>query len=305
MRFTHAHNSARRSLAVLTAAGLAVGGSMLATPAHAASATLKYDCEVPILGPKVFTVVVDTDAPASIAPNTASAALNATAKVTVPEDMVNAMRAALQGESVDGTATVKSTVNGVAAADSSMTIPSTPVPASGALTVTAAGVMGALPAAAEGTVYTLAAGDFTAVMNVRKSDGSASPFTIPCAPQAGQDLTVDTVTVSATPLPEPEPAEPAATTTKLKAKYSAKSKKAKVTVTVATADDSSAAGKVKLTLKKGKKTIKTVTKTVSAAGVAKVTFKKISAKGKYKLTGAYSGSETAKASTGKVSFKVK
>ena len=33
--------------------------------------------------------------------------------------------------------------------------------------------------------------------------------------------------------------------------------------------------------------------------------KKISAKGKYKLTGAYSGSETAKASTGKVSFKVK
>ena len=66
-----------------------------------------------------------------------------------------------------------------------------------------------------------------------------------------------------------------------------------------------ATGKVKFLLKKGSTTIKRATDTLNRRGIAKVSFKGVTAKGKYTIVGKYTGSATLKRSSGKASFTVR
>ncbi|MGA8245297.1 MAG: Ig-like domain repeat protein [Nocardioides sp.] len=94
------------------------------------------------------------------------------------------------------------------------------------------------------------------------------------------------------------------TKTSESAKYSAKKKTATGTAKVKSHFGSKVTGKVKFTLKKGSKKIKTITGKVNKKGVAKASFKKLKAKGKYSITAKYTGSKTLKGSGDKATFKV-
>ena len=119
---------------------------------------------------------------------------------------------------------------------------------------------------------------------------------------------VDTVTVTGgtapTPAPTPTtaPVVKADTTITARVKFAAAKKKATVAVAVKAAAGS-ATGKVTITLKKGRKLVKTVTADL-AQGKARAVFKKIAAKGTYKVAVSYAGSATTNASTGRTTFKV-
>ena len=64
-------------------------------------------------------------------------------------------------------------------------------------------------------------------------------------------------------------------------------------------------GKVKFTLKKGTKPVKSITAKLKK-GKASAAFKHVSAKGKYSIIGKYTGSASLKGSSGnKAKFKVK
>jgi len=63
-------------------------------------------------------------------------------------------------------------------------------------------------------------------------------------------------------------------------------------------------GKVKFTLKKGSHVVKTLKASVNKKGIAKATFKHVSKKGKYSITGKYLGNKALKVSSGKDTFRV-
>ncbi len=298
-------SSSARRVAALSAAGLAAS-VFAAVPASAESGVLNYNCSIPILGAKTFTLVMDTDAPATLVPGTASPVLNAAAKVTVPADVADSMRSVLGAKSIDGSATSKTTLDAVAQS-SALTIPATPVPDSGAMTLAAAGPMYAVTAGVEGTTHTIAAGDFTATMNLKKANGSdAGSFEIPCVAAAGQNMVVDTIKASAgttTPTPPPAPVKVDSTTTAT-VKYAKKAQKATVKVSVKGSDGTPGTGKVKVKVKIGKKT-KVVNATLNGAGKAKAMFKKVAGKGKYKFAVSYAGAANQNASKAKVVLKLK
>ncbi len=64
-------------------------------------------------------------------------------------------------------------------------------------------------------------------------------------------------------------------------------------------------GSVKFTLKKGTHKIKTLSGKLNKKGIAKVSFKGVKAKGKYSITGKYTGNKALKGSSGKATFAVK
>jgi len=94
-------------------------------------------------------------------------------------------------------------------------------------------------------------------------------------------------------------------TTKESAAYSSKKDKAHGTAKVKARYGTPATGKVKFLLKKGSTTIKRATDTLNRRGIAKVSFKGVTAKGKYTIVGKYTGSATLKRSSGKASFTVR
>lgn len=95
------------------------------------------------------------------------------------------------------------------------------------------------------------------------------------------------------------------TTTKEKVAYAAKAHTAKATATVTSRYAVKPTGKVSFALKKGTKTLKTMTGTLSKTGVASVTFKGVKATGSYTVTAKYAGTSSLKGSSRKVGFTVK
>lgn len=298
--------SKKCSIAAVSALVVA-GSTLLAPPAQAVSGNMVFVCTTP-LGDKEFVTVADTNLPDTL-PEGQTTPVTVTAKVTIPADVAGAAYNGLGARTVEGTAVVKSTLDGAAVSDINETIPSTPVPASGPLTVTATG--SATPFTGSAGAHVFKAVSYTATLVFKKQDGSeALTVNTTCTPKVttpAQDLTVDTVTVLAPgqPVPPPPPATKAATTTKLTAKYARASGKAIVKATVRVADASSAAGRITLVLRRGTRKIKSITATVSSSGAAKAVFKKVTKKGKYTVTGSFAGSATVSPSTGKVTFKVR
>jgi len=93
-------------------------------------------------------------------------------------------------------------------------------------------------------------------------------------------------------------------TTKTTAAYNAKKDKATGTAKVKGHFGLPGTGKVKFTLKKGTKTVKSITATLKK-GAASAAFKNVKAKGKYSITAKFAGDAALKASSGKDTFTVK
>lgn len=303
--------SKKCSIAAVSA--VMIGGTaLLAVPAEAVSQTLTYTC--PVGGAdRQFKLTADTTLPdTAVAGSDLTAAANST--VVIGNDVRDLMYGLFGAREVKGTASIETTTFG-APATLAATIPLTPVPSAGDLTVPAAAPV-ALKAPATAGVHEIHAGDFSAVVTLVKEDKSeVGPITLDCTLDAGQNTLIDTLNVTAptttptptptptvTPTPTTAPVVKVATTTTAKAKYAAASKKATVKVLVKAATGTPT-GKVAVTVKKGAKKIKTITVNLSA-GKAKAVFKKISAQGKYKVSVKYAGSTTTNTSSARTTFKV-
>ena len=104
----------KSSLAALGIASLVATG-LGAVPSAAASGNLVFICGT-VLGDKEFITTADTDLPATLATG-ASAPVNVTAKVTIPDDVRNAVYTLFGARKVAGTAKIKATQNGAALPD--------------------------------------------------------------------------------------------------------------------------------------------------------------------------------------------
>ena len=126
----------KSSLAALGIASIVATG-LGAVPSVAASGNLVFICGT-VLGDKEFITTADTDLPATLATG-ASAPVNVTAKVTIPDDVRNAVYTLFGARKVAGTAKIKATQNGAALPDIAANVASTDLPDSGPVTVTATG----------------------------------------------------------------------------------------------------------------------------------------------------------------------
>ncbi len=121
-----------------------------------------------------------------------------------------------------------------------------------------------------------------------------------CTNNAGKTALVNSSAVPATVAVSKDGSK---TTTK--ASYNAKKDVATGTATVKGSKFKLAGtGKVKFTLKKGSKTVKSITASLKK-GKATAAFKHVKAKGKYSITAKYAGNAALKGSSGKATFKVK
>ena len=296
----------KSSLAALGIASIVATG-LGAVPSVAASGNLVFICGT-VIGDKEFITTADTDLPATLATG-ASAPVNVTAKVTIPDDVRNAVYTFFGARKVAGTAKIQATQNGAALPDIAANVASADLPASGPVTVTATGAGPTFTPTAAGT-YVLKAASYTASLVFTKEDGSAAyTADVSCTPKPttpAQDLTVDTVTVAdaTTPTTPTTPGTPAvqATTTKVSGKYAKKQSRIVAKVKVGSADNA-ATGKAKVKVTRGKKKVATVRVDVKA-GKAKVVVAKVTKPGAYTITVSYAGDATHAASKGKAKVKV-
>lgn len=297
--------SARRTAAATSALALAAGGAFLASPADAAtSGSIQYTCQV-AGNPQTFhgTHTVSDTAPYG-------GDVDVSGTIVVP----NALRQFLYNSntrSVDGTTKVYALAQGVVPITVDETVPKQDLPASGDWTINASGSLSLAPytaATPAGTQLqvslndrkqsdgTTEASDLDALLQNYDGSGAkqGSPLAVPCEidPDA-QNLTVGTVTVVK-----------ADSATAPSLKYSAKKKTLTGMVTVTSPNSHvTPDGDVKLTLKKGKKTVDSVTKTLDDNGVASAKWKGL-AKGTYKLVAKYLGTTNYNGSGGNASKSI-
>lgn len=274
-----------RPFAALAATALVAGGMVGgAVQASAAVTDAPFNCSLPLLGAKVFTVSADATFPAKVeAGKNSSYAF--TAKVAIPDDVRRDARAFL-GSSVRGTAKVPGSVGGQAVSVNA-TIPTIEIPATeGPLVVEVKGT-GSFVAPGAGPAP-LTVQSFETALSFTKDGVEGSPLAISCSSAA--PVTIATVQV-VKPVAAPKPVAKAASRTKVAIKKKGRNVTATVTVK---AGKKAAAGKVKVVLKQGKKA-KKVTLKLNRKGVARATFKRV-AKGKFTITATYAGNATTKRS---------
>lgn len=271
-----------------------VAGALVTVPASAASGTLNYTCPVyDGLAQVPVTVVVDTEAPDTLAPGASSGPINGSATVTVSGSWADILRG--MADSMEGTATVETSLNGAAPVATAMTITPLTVPATGDIVLEATGQLAPVTAGAAGTSNVFAAGNFNADVTLKKAGAADSAIALPCTLDAGQDSTIDTIK---------SVAAKAATKTNVKAKYAKKKKQVKANITVK-AGKKAAKGKVNVVLKKGKKTVAKRTVKLNKLGKKVVTFKKIRAKGQYRVIANYKGNKKFEKSRGVAKVRVR
>jgi hypothetical protein len=184
-----------RGLAAVAAAAVATGVVVLAGAGNAdaapASLTLNFSCTFPLIGTQDLPVTISADLPdqatAGVAtdpfPLSAAVAVNATADEGLT--LVGAT-------TVSGTASADSTLTDGATSIDVMvplTVPSTPVPASGAFTATATGEAPSVTLPNVGTA-TITVGNFSTTLTPLNAEGqptSLGTFTSDCTQDAGQN----------------------------------------------------------------------------------------------------------------------
>ena len=191
-----------------------------------------------------------------------------------------------------------------------MTLAKTPL-ANGPAGTTVANVTGkAVLRAFKAGTYTLKLGNIGQV-HLQGYDASNAPVSTvdfpspdnvfkPCVNTAGATTLKDSLSNPATVAISKDGSK-----TVTKASYNSKKDVATGTATVAGSKYKLAGtGKVKFTLKKGTKTVKSITASLKK-GKATAAFKKIKAKGSYSITASFKGYAGLKGSSGKATFKVK
>lgn len=160
--------------AVLVAASVSGLPSAHAAPADGSAATgpLPYSCQV--LGQaRTFSVAAGTDVPSRLAFG-ASVAATGTVMVALPEDVTTTIRQDLRAATVDGPAAVPASIN-KAATPWPLTFPSTAVPATGMLVLSAAIPLGTFAGKKIGRTWRVRiGGDLTTTLRFYRADGSPS-----------------------------------------------------------------------------------------------------------------------------------
>ncbi|MCX2729591.1 hypothetical protein OOZ19_05025 [Saccharopolyspora sp. NFXS83] len=198
--------AARRGIAVVAGTVLAVGAA--AAGAGVASAapvtkTLSYTCAFPLIGNGQVSTDIAVTLPDAAVVGQPIEATDFSAAVSVPEETVNGFDL-LGAATVEGSATVTAVVtDGAGSAQDvviqDLPVPSTPIPESGALVVTAAGPVPAVTPDAAGDATIAVAETFTSKLTPKKADGSETAlgtFDLTCTVDAGQDAVLGTVPVA-------------------------------------------------------------------------------------------------------------
>jgi hypothetical protein len=181
----------------LVGAGLTVG--LTAGTAGAASGSITYTCTMPTLGARDIAVTADSNLPSTMAPHQ-TAAYTISSSVNIPADIVDLARDFLGASTVEGGVASTGDFNG-SPVTAPLTIPVTPIPASGSLPLAAAGPGGDFTPSDPGT-YVLSTGNFTADLIFKNAEGTQvyAADDMPCAVKEAvpaQNTTVDTVNVFA------------------------------------------------------------------------------------------------------------
>ncbi len=150
--------------------------------------------------------------------------------------------------------------------------------------------------------FTLRAGNFTATLQGFKNGSKVGkPTDVACVAPSGDSTILKDGSDASTTITVVKDTSKTATT----AKYAAKKHKATGTAKVKGANYGlPGTGKVKFTLKKGTKTVASKKGKLNKKGVASVSFKNISKKGKYSISAKFGGDQGLKGSKGKDTFKV-
>jgi Family of unknown function (DUF6801)/Bacterial Ig-like domain (group 3)/Domain of unknown function DUF11 len=184
----------------ITALSVLTVGAASARAAES-SLTLSYTCIFPLIGSQPVSVAYGENLPDSVSQGVLADPVDTTADITVPA-------IATEGLTLIGAATVA----GSAVADESVTngavmfggpvpytVPSTPVPASGAFTMHATGTFPAVTYPNAGTAE-LTVGNLSLKITPLDSKGQPTgvgSFTSPCTPQPGQNMVLGTFPVLA------------------------------------------------------------------------------------------------------------
>ncbi|NYJ00318.1 hypothetical protein HNR19_001016 [Nocardioides thalensis] len=293
MTLRHSARARLRTVAAGTVLGLAAASaSIVGTAPSASAATLSFDCTLPLLGVQTFSVDISHSAPSQL-PTGSTTTPDVTAVLNIPAGIADAMRTFLSVEEVAGTIQSAVSVDGVTQAVP-LTIPRTDGGDAGEPAVlTATGALAPITGGDPGDVIEVVAGNQDVAMTLYNAAGEGTPFAVPCTPTAGQDLAMGTISVVK-----------AGSSTKVAASYSAKRDKVTGTATVKASNGIATTGQVKFILKKGTKTLKTVTRALRN-GKATASFLRVKKAGAYTLVAQYAGSDRVKASSGKDGFRVR
>ncbi len=243
-----------------------------------------------------MTATLDTDLPAEVASGSSTSVVT-TATVTVPESIVSYAYTTYGARSVAGLAQIETDVDGPGLAGVTANIESTPLPASGPVSIQLRSLRQTFKTAAAGTEVITGYVYMTALQFPRSS-GSTVQMIVVCSPKAttpAQDLTIDTVSVAM-------PVQ--ATTTTVTAAYAHRTHRLKAKIRVARADGTPAAGRARLTLNRAGHRVRTTTVTLDATGAARAAFAGVRRPGRYVVKARYAGSAASKASVGKASLAI-
>ena len=179
--------------AALVLTGLAVGAGVSSAATTAVDKTLTFTCPFPLIGNQTLSVRIraSMSTPDTVGGDLVTTDFSATA--TVPPT-------ATQGLALVGAATIEGTAQAGVTLDeagtplditiSGMTVPSTPVPASGSFDTVASGPVPTATITKAGTT-TVSVGGFSTTLTPKKADGTPTglgTFTSDCTLTPGQDV---------------------------------------------------------------------------------------------------------------------
>ena len=165
------------------------------------SLTLSYTCTFPVIGSRPVTVTYGQDLPGSVTQGVPNRPSSATADIMVPAVVTKGFNL-VGAATVSGSAAARQTVTNGAArfgGPVAYTVPSTPVPASGAFTMHATGTFPSVTYPNAGTA-TITVGDLSQTLTPLTSRGKPTvlgTFTVPCTQVPGQNNVLGTFPVLA------------------------------------------------------------------------------------------------------------
>ena len=190
--------SATGALAVAAGTLVLTAGAM-SSSASAATISLDYTCNASVFGTTLpqgtWSAKVTVGLPSQVAVGAAIPAPSVTAAVTTSTASGDTMRQ-LSVVTVDGTSDADYSVAGKDHT-AALTIPSTDVPKTGAITTTASGKGEAMTAPSEPTTLPVDIGDFTGELNAYQAGGTSPAVTLKldCTLVSGQNTRIGTIKV--------------------------------------------------------------------------------------------------------------
>jgi hypothetical protein len=184
----------------VTALSVLTVGAVSARAAES-SLTLSYTCTFPVIGSRAVTTTYGQDLPVSVTQGVPNSPSGATADIVVPAVVTKGLNL-VGAATISGSAVASQSVaNGAArfGGPVTYTVPSMPVPASGAFTMHAAGTFPSVTYPNAGTA-TISVGDLSQTLTPLNSRGKPTAlgtFTVPCTQVPGQNNALGTFPVHA------------------------------------------------------------------------------------------------------------